>query len=193
VNYTDAVKRPFADFLKLVIGALLSIIPVANFMVIGYVLSAGELSLTGKKELPEWEDWGDLLTRGFLAWLISVIWVLPVIILGMIMLAVGSGGETAGAIVIIISILISMFILSYIIPLSLLSFIEKDCFSAAFDFKTIFGKAFTSEYFVAWLLVSLIRTALLILAFIVPFAILAYMYVSGIFAYTAYGEIYHDL
>jgi len=38
VDYGEAIKRPFSDVKKLLIGIVIQLIPIVNFMAIGYQL-----------------------------------------------------------------------------------------------------------------------------------------------------------
>src|SRR3989344_7690417 len=81
-NYLGAIKRPFADFNKLLIGVLFLLIPIVNiatgFFVRGYRLEAAK---NYNKKLPEWRDFGKLFVRGLLSWVISIIYLMPAFIL----------------------------------------------------------------------------------------------------------------
>ncbi|MFU8847946.1 MAG: DUF4013 domain-containing protein [Opitutales bacterium] len=69
-------------WLKLLVGGLLSFIPVVNFLVFGYLLRLSQgVKRTGRVSLPEWEDWSGLFLDGLrfaVVWL--VYWLLPVLL-----------------------------------------------------------------------------------------------------------------
>ena len=65
VDYGAAISRPFEDIKKLIIGCLLNIIPIVNFLAMGYVFDAAKMTLGKKKGLPEWDNWGDLFMKRF--------------------------------------------------------------------------------------------------------------------------------
>ena len=79
VDFVEALKRPFSDTKKLLIGSLLGIIPIVNFTVIGYTLvSTGFTKEEVKKDgLPEWANYGDLFMKGLVAVIIGIILFLP--------------------------------------------------------------------------------------------------------------------
>ncbi len=83
VNWSASIKRPFLDIKNLLIGLILSILPVVRWFAQGYALEHS--GLTKKKvpidKSPEWSDWGGMFVRGLLASLISIIYLLPAILM----------------------------------------------------------------------------------------------------------------
>ena len=72
-----------SDFwLKLLIGGLLSFIPVVNFFAFGYLYRFSlKVRRSGQLALPEWSDWPGLFTDGLkfaVVWL--TYWLLPLLI-----------------------------------------------------------------------------------------------------------------
>lgn len=78
---------------RLLIGGLLSFVPILNFFAFGYLYRfANEFRRTGKLELPEWSDWGALFAEGvyfvviaFIYFWIPVLigWLLAMILFGL--------------------------------------------------------------------------------------------------------------
>ncbi|HLC36661.1 MAG TPA: hypothetical protein VJK05_03590 [archaeon] len=52
-EYVEAIKKPFGDIKTLVIGTVIGIIPIVNFLLFGYGLMTMKKVLSGKKELVE--------------------------------------------------------------------------------------------------------------------------------------------
>jgi hypothetical protein len=81
VNYEEAIRKPFTDLGKLVLGIILSIIPIVNWIAQGYIL---ENSGVGKnkpsKKLIEWKNFPDFFIKGFLSYVIMFIYMIPAII-----------------------------------------------------------------------------------------------------------------
>lgn len=76
-------KRLFSDpswFIKCIIGALLVLIPVVNFVAFGYLYVLIERARRGEVNVfPEWEDWRTLFKTGFVFFIIFVVlFVVPV-------------------------------------------------------------------------------------------------------------------
>lgn len=79
IDYVEALKRPFSDTKKLLIGTILGIIPLVNFTVIGYTLTSTGFTKekVGKEGLPEWEDYVNLFMKGLKSVIIGIILFLP--------------------------------------------------------------------------------------------------------------------
>lgn len=112
VKYEEAIKKPFTDFKKLLIGIVLSLIPVVNSTVVtGYAIESSGLGKTKKaKAMPEWEDWTRLFMQGLTAAVISIIYMIPSF--AIMMLGVGLVvSDLAGAV-------LSTFVASDLIDIS---------------------------------------------------------------------------
>jgi hypothetical protein len=67
---------------KVLIGGILSMIPVVNLVVLGYVLKALKNVAEGAEQpLPTWDDFGDYFVKGLVSALGAIVWALPIIIL----------------------------------------------------------------------------------------------------------------
>ena len=112
---------------KFIIGALLSIIPIVNFLAVGYMLRIIDAE-PEEKILPLWEDWGTLFKNGFFLSLTFLIYGIPIIIavsvavafLIPLLIAVDKSSATS-AISIIMLVTSGIFILIYAIILGILS------------------------------------------------------------------------
>lgn len=69
-------------WLKLLVGGILSFIPVVNLLAFGYLLRLSQgVKRSGQVTLPEWEDWSGLFLDGLrfaVVWL--VYWLLPILL-----------------------------------------------------------------------------------------------------------------
>ena len=182
-NYLGAIKRPFADFNKLLIGVLFLLIPIVNiatgFFVRGYRLEAAK---NYNKKLPEWKDFGKLFVRGLLSWVIAIIYMIPAFILLFVSIGriiydvivqygLSQGLSTdnplsdsiiqnfllsnAGLIPVFFIGLVLMVMAAYITPIAVMGYIQKYNFKDAFKLGEVFRKAFTGKYFVAILAILL--------------------------------------
>jgi len=233
VNYEVAFKKPFTDVSKLIIGILLSILPIVQWIAFGFILECSGVGKTKEsKDMPEWDNWGKLFVNGLLAMSIQVIYFIPAIIVIVIgagtmiigMLSVLFGGvpsqmmqglmandpaaQTAFAdfarnnwpalmpwIVTFLPFLIVGLILaliaSYIVPIAVLNFFKSGKFSDGFAFGAIFKKAFTGNYFSAWLVVLVIAiVASMILGWLPWIGRAIQYFIVGVFSYTVYGQVY---
>jgi hypothetical protein len=151
-------------FKKLALPALCSLIPIVGpFIMMGWGLKATQNVIEGNEEyaLPGLEFGADL-GRGFMAFLITIIYSLPIAIFsGIASALIGFGtsqDETVkiilfiiGGCVGLIGLLVSILI-GFLSMVALANYAAKGKFGAAFDFKTNFGMLKRS--FGSWLLVA---------------------------------------
>ena len=223
VNFGEAIKRPFQDFKKLGIGALMYMIPLVNivtgFFSSGYSLECAKTAMKKNYKLPEWADWGNLWVKGFLCLLISIIYFVPLAIIAAIMSgpilsdtlsalissnpqalvsALGAAGST-----LVIVALIGLLVI-YVVPIAIMLFVDKGNFSDAFKLGIIFKKAFTSKYFVAWIIVMIyswvivmvagLLSAITTVTVILPLVIMGFVnMILVITSMTIFGEVYSEI
>jgi len=79
VDYVKALKRPFSDTRKFLVGTILGMIPLVNLTVIGYTLnSTGLANDNGNRDgLPEWTNFVELFMKGLGTVAIGIIMLLP--------------------------------------------------------------------------------------------------------------------
>jgi len=188
VNFIRAIKRPFTDIKKLIIGALLNLpIPVikifTNIMVLGYSINCGKNSSEGDYKLPEWKNYGQLWVDAFVALVIGLIYLIPALILSSILIPdfinnfINDGNALLASAIqnpmgiintygfnFIVAVFIFLFI-EYLFPVVVLNWIINKKFSSAFDFEYIFDKVFNKKYFTTWFVISLIGVVLVVISF----------------------------
>lgn len=83
VKYGDALKKPFTDLKKLIIGILLHIIPIVDFTIVyGFQMECSGLGKNKpSKQMPKWKEWKYLFMKGLGAVGIKIVYMLPAIIL----------------------------------------------------------------------------------------------------------------
>ncbi|MDO8660514.1 MAG: DUF4013 domain-containing protein [Candidatus Woesearchaeota archaeon] len=207
MTFVTALKRPFTDIKSLILGAVVTIVPIVNIALQGYALSCA----TKKgNDLPEWSGFGSLWVKGLLALVISVIWSIPLMIVAG--LTLGSVvfdliDNPAGAVDLLGSAVLGTvlsglvgLLTAYIVPVALLKF-ANGSFSDAFSFGEIFSKAFTSNWLVGWVLaivagaiigaVGMLLSALLAITIIGPFIVQAIAgFSASVAGWTLLGEAY---
>ncbi len=180
----NAIKKPFTDLKNLLIGIVLNLIPIINFLSLGYALEcSGVGDNKPSAKLPPWRNWGDLFIKGLLAVIITLIYSIPIIILSGVFFGgkvietlktetfQGFGGMQgyagtqllgigAGLMAELLILLVVALLISYIIPAAILSYLNKKSIGAAFNFSAIFKKTFNSKYLVTWLVVLIIGIVL---------------------------------
>lgn len=203
MDYQSAFRRPFLDIKKLVIGILLSILPIVNFISIGYVLEAARMTLQKKKDLPGWNNWKDLFIHGIVVFLIGVIYMIPTLILGL--LAVGGGLlkwaitnsileslETGGPLLIAAGLI--LLVATYISPMSMILYAKNWKFKEAFKFSEIFKKILTGKYLVVWILsmvVSVVAMGILAIIPLVGDAIASFT--TALIFMTLFAQAYNEV
>ncbi|MFC1769095.1 DUF4013 domain-containing protein [Nanoarchaeota archaeon] len=81
MDLETAIKKPFSDFSKLVIGLLLSILPIVRWLAAGYILESSGVKTNSSPYMPDWKNWGNLFVKGFVYVLISFIYIIPAILI----------------------------------------------------------------------------------------------------------------
>lgn len=127
---------------KMLIGGLLSFIPVVNLLAFGYLLRlSGRVRKTGQLVLPEWTDWSGLFKDGLkfaVVWLLY--WLLPIVLTFALANVIGFFGLVALAYL----IFSAMFLFAPILFSSALYRFQmrsdlKDLVDVALIFRMTFG------------------------------------------------------
>src|SRR3989344_5910055 len=83
--YEESIKRPCTNLKRLLAGILWNIIPIVNFIASGYAFRCAKLSMKNNFEMPVWDKKGELFLNGLMVFLVSIIYLLPMIILTLIL------------------------------------------------------------------------------------------------------------
>ena len=151
---------------KLLIGGILLLIPIINFIPIGYALTALRNVAEGRESpLPEWDDWGGYFKKGLMVFLAGLIYALPIFILnglnaGFAAIArvqeEGALATIAGLCAGLISCLTAIYglAMSFWLYGPITSYALSGNFSSMFKFGEIFRyiSANLGNYFLAWIL-----------------------------------------
>jgi len=179
IGYLRAIKRPFTDSKKLIIGLLFSLpIPLVsiftNNIARGYALNCGKTAAEGNYDLPEWGDYKRLWINSVVATLISSIYLIPAFILLVVFARdiitdyvsdrisfinnlfqnPSSIIDNYGIEILLIPLL--FVVISYFTPIAVLNWIISRKFKSAFDFANIFKKVLTRKYFIAWVILMIV-------------------------------------
>ena len=92
LNFEAAVRAIFKDsnwLKKLALGALFSFLGlfiVGSIIVQGYLLAYGErVARAEPYPLPEWEEYGELLRKGLLGFIVAFVYALPLALVGLLL------------------------------------------------------------------------------------------------------------
>jgi hypothetical protein len=101
MNVSKAFTYVFDDerwIPKLLIGGVLSVIPIANFIPSGYALQTFRNAVRrSQRPLPEWTDLGEMFGQGLLLFIIGFVYNLPVFLLTACLWTVGGALDTRGS------------------------------------------------------------------------------------------------
>lgn len=140
---------------KILVGGAISLIPFIGAMIIsGYNVEVARraFNASGVDELPDWDDIGGYLTRGFFYWAAIFIWMLPVILLIVCgaLAAIAAGIATGEGAVIGASIFaFYLFIFPLILLLSIVSAAIFPVLLGRYAFHQRFGAMFEFSEIVA--------------------------------------------
>jgi hypothetical protein len=102
INYEQAIKKPSTDIAKLIIGIVLSIVPIIHWLAKGFILECSGVGKTKpSKKMPEFKNWGYLFIRGLVSDIILLIYAIPALLVFLVGLGstIGTLGSLAGGIV----------------------------------------------------------------------------------------------
>jgi hypothetical protein len=145
-SFVETLTYMFTDpkwVMKVVLGALLGIVPILNFVTAGYALRVID-RVRGNVEppMPEWGgDFGQLWVKGLVVAVIGIIYAIPMWILTGIIAGVAgssrSGGATAVAVIFGLIAFVYMIALFFWLQGAIVNYAVKGNFAAAFEFGTI--------------------------------------------------------
>ena len=186
VNLENAFKFPFKDKkwpVKLFIGGILMCIPIANFLVFGYLLKIlGDAKDKKEATLPEWADWAGLFQEGFMVFIVGLCYSLVLVALAML-----GRIPLVGCLTFPLQ-MAAGFLLGPVIAVALCFYLERKDLGAAFDFKGIlekFKKNIT-DYLIIALVIGVLSTVSIVTLILAVF-IWFYLYVVG---FRLYGEAF---
>jgi hypothetical protein len=158
---------------KLLIGMLVSIVPIVNFALLGWVIDImRNVSQRQATLLPEWDNFGDKFVKGAILFVVSLIYSLPLLLISCPALFLpftrgdlGGDGQQAlsGLFVgttVLLTCAISVYalLISFLMPAVFLNFARKGTFAAGFEFGEIWRimSKNLSDYIVAWLIIIVV-------------------------------------
>jgi hypothetical protein len=160
---------------KVLVGGVLSLIPiVGQVLIYGYSMELMRNVMRGQVQLPEWDDWGGKLIKGIMAFVIYLVYALPVIILGTCFgvltgalgaadaeRAVGVVASVGGTCLGGLALLYGIF-LALALPPAIGRYLETEELGAAFRFGEVFG--LVRDYLGGWVVVLLVSVVIWLVA-----------------------------
>ena len=151
----DALKYSFTSWKRLFIFWWI-LVPILGVIICnGYLARVVNNVLAGEdRELPEFGDFNECLTKGFFLFLIFLLWGLILQIVGGVLL-----GRISPCIPMVLSALFS-----FVSPILVISYVSSGDFSAGFSIIDAFGTIFSrlGEYLITWLKVIALILILLV-------------------------------
>jgi hypothetical protein len=168
---------PFQDkswFSKLLIAALISLVPILNFALVGWMVEIARRVMAHElEELPGWDEFGKKWMGGLYYSVAGFIYALPVILVGCIMFAISFGSTFAlaqegssqnttnalmaggGVVIFCLTCLIILYglLLSVLMPGLMVHYAREGTFNSLFKLGVVYGKVRenASNFFMAWL------------------------------------------
>lgn len=192
-NIENAFKFVFRDknwIIKILVGGLISIVPVLNFIVFGYILKVLKDAKEGREAaLPEWGNWSQLFKEGFMVFVIGLIYGLMIFALWFLTTII-SLIPLIGCLSILLFpvLIIAVVLLAPFINVGLCRYLDKGVLQEAFKLKDVFEefKSKISDY----LLVTLIYAGITLIASM-AFCIAPFVYFwLWLISARMFGEIY---
>ena len=206
VDFIKAIERPFTDFKKFMLGLLFSVIPIVNFIAMGYELECAKTANKKQFLLPEWKNYGKLFKRGLVSFCISVIYlVIPLLLiiagLGRALLEMFKENPNPEIlvqvviqnwIVLLIAFLLLIFV-SYVLYSANINYAIKGRFKDGFSLD-VFRKAFTWKYFMVWFIgIFYYLFWVLLLSFIPYVGGVIAGFIGGVTLFTLLGQLYSEI
>ena len=207
-----ALGFPFEDkdwIVKILIGGILLLIPIVNFIVFGYTFKVlQKAAREGVYEFPAWGDWGSLFGQGFFVFLVGLVYFLvPGILYAIGAVFIGGSilagaGHSYGALPLIgMGILflalggVIGLVISLIVPMAMTVYAATGEFGQVFNFGGIFSRISSNagNYVVA-ILIYIGLAIVLGIVRLIPFLgliidIFAGFYVAVVMSYL-FGFVY---
>lgn len=209
MDITEEVKFPTKDsewITKVLIGGIIGIIPIVNFISYGYSVKVMKGAIGGNPGLPKWEDWGDLFIKGLMAFIIVLIYmIIPILVTGIsiggALIAIFSGEletlETilAGAMGGILIGLVLALIALLLIPMALSMFVKEDSVGAAFRIGEVISriKSVIGDYIMVYVILIILGVIMGLFRIIPILGILIMVFGSFyiiLIASNMFGKIY---
>ncbi len=150
VRFVFEDKQWISKLLIAILMSLLAFVIVPALILQGYVIKLVRQVMNGNRdELPEWTDWGKLLSDGFFLTVGELVWMLPLILLVIIVsLATGGLGSlsedaaavaaTGGGLLLLCLVLLIVLVALFLTPALMIQYAIKDDFGALFRFSEVF-------------------------------------------------------
>jgi hypothetical protein len=163
VSVIKALWRVLASPGRLLVGLALAYVPIVNIAATGYgirVLREGSQPAS----LPRWEGWSRLAVDGLLAWLVTLIYLIPI---GIVEAAAASSALEAGSDVLLLLRTAALLAALLLLPAALCAFAARG-FWSALRLPSVIRISLSFGYLFVWLLFLALFVALLAVILLGP-------------------------
>jgi hypothetical protein len=183
IDFENVVKFPTKDRewkRKVLIGGLLNIIPVINFLPMGYAYRLFSSEIRRQQvSLPEWENWGHLFLQGFIVFFIGLIYSLVSLILFLVHPILGA---------------LAFITVALFLPAALAQYAVSGNFSRAFSLRDIWWiiRQTKGDYLIGWIITLGISILLIVLGTI-PVLGWIISAIAGFYAYLVIAVLFGQI
>lgn len=209
MDYGKIIRFPMKDkdwIVKIIVGGILSIIPIVNFIAFGYELKVMKNAINKTPGMPEWKGFTDLFVKGLVIFVIALLFmIIPLIIFGavagfsVLSYALGDITNPYSIVMTILPALfiggILMIIVGFILPMSIAMYAKSNNFGDAFKLSEILNriKSIFGEYLISYIII-IILSFILSLIMLIPVIgwIIGFFgtFYLGVLALNMFGELY---
>jgi len=183
---------PFKErewFIKMIMGSVITLVPVVNFLSLGYFLRCVNYGWRGLRIIPDWSNWAELFRDGCIVFLIILAYLVFPISIAFLMLMVPIVGTAFAS--------LTVFIMSLFIPMAIANYAVHKNMRDAFMLVDIFHQVgrVMSFYLIAYLTAALgviIGAALLLGLPLLGFIGGIIIFYCGVVFFNLLGFLYHD-
>lgn len=183
---------PFRDpdwVRKMLLGCVITLLPIVNILTLGYFLACLEAGLRGRQMLPEWDGWADLFNDGLQVLIISLVYLGIPLLLGVLLLSLPGIGSLLAAII--------LLIMGTMLPIAIGAFSLSRDFRDAFRMSEIFfhTNKIINEYISAYLTTALaicLGTVIYLLAPLLSILGALIIYYAGSVFFNLVGMLLRD-
>ncbi len=159
MNFGVAFGKPFSNVKNLLIGLVLTLIPVVNFFTIpGYFLRLANHTMNKNNALPGFENFGELVVNSLKSWVVVVGYILLSIVVTTVLVLIPLLGPLLAF---VWSIVFIFLMLS-----ALLTLAKAGDLRAAFGLKAVAKKALAVNFIIAVVVASIIAGVISAILFV---------------------------
>lgn len=173
-NITESIKYPLADWVKIVILTVISIVPIVNFMSMGYYLRIIKSALAGVDEVPDFDNLGELFIDGIKVIIVEIIYmIIPIIIFAVAVLPLLLAGDPSSImsglmsgltiVLMIIGVIVTIIVSLLLLPALVNMALYDGSMGAAFRFGEIMEKIAAIGWgsYILWIIAIIITAFIL--------------------------------